>query len=72
MKIINYNQQILEGKVLDLINECRGRVLDVVEAQLGTTPNWKIIRGQLLNLLGEKGLSGEVQIHFKSYRNSGF
>lgn len=51
----------LERTILDLIGSCRARVLDIAEAQLGSSSTWKIIRSQLLNLLGEKGLSGDVQ-----------
>lgn len=46
--------------VLDPVNSCRGRVLNIVEAQLGDSPTWRIVRGQLLNVFGEKGLTGDV------------
>lgn len=47
--------------VLDSVNSCRGRVLNIVEAQLGDSPTWRIVRGQLLNVFGEKGIAGDIQ-----------
>ncbi len=61
MQKTNRIKEQLEQDILNLINSCRGRVLDIVEAQIGSSSNWRIIRGQLLNLFGEKGLSGDVQ-----------
>lgn len=52
--------RITQG-VFDPINSSRGRVLNIVEAQLGDSPTWRIVRGQLLNVFGEKGLAGDVQ-----------
>lgn len=61
MKNNNFEQDMLEMDVSALIDKFRGRVLDIVEAQLGSESNWRIIRSQLLNIFGEKGLSGDVQ-----------
>lgn len=61
MKKNSFEQDMLEMDVSTLIDKCRGRVLDIVEAQLGAESNWRIVRSQLLNIFGEKGLSGDVQ-----------
>jgi len=57
----NLAPEQLEQRIITLIDSCRGRILDIVEAQLGSSPNWRIVRGQILNLLGEKGLSRDVE-----------
>jgi hypothetical protein len=54
------NVDRLRTEMSERISACRGGVLSLVEAQLAASPNWKVVRGQLLRLFGERGLSGEV------------
>ena len=61
MKYENEIKYQIEARLCDKNNDCRGRVLDIVEGHLGASPNWKIVRSQLLKLFGERGLGGDIQ-----------
>lgn len=51
----------LERRLGEKSAEYRARILNLIESHLGTSPNWKIIRSQLLKLFSERGLSGDIQ-----------
>jgi len=54
-------RECVEEELLAHVHHCRGRVLNLIEAQIGSSENWRIIRNQLLNIFGESGLAGAVQ-----------
>jgi hypothetical protein len=47
--------------------EYRCRVLSLIESHLGSSPNWKVIRSQLLGLFGDRGLEGDILKIFNDF-----
>jgi hypothetical protein len=45
---------------LDAVGFYRGLNLDLAEQELGTSDNWSFVRGRLLKLWGDRGLSGRI------------
>ena len=51
----------LEERLYEAVDDIRPQVLNPIEQQLGSEPNWKFIRSGLLNCLGERGLQGRIK-----------
>ena len=50
----------LERRLLDVIDQYRSMILDPIEQEVGSHPNWKYLRGRLLKALGDRGMSGRI------------
>ena len=60
MKPIETVKERLERRLLDVIDQYRSMILDPIEQELGSNPNWKYLRGRLLKALGDRGISGRI------------
>jgi hypothetical protein len=60
METTKLNHKRLERRLLEVIDQYRSMILDPVEQELGSSPNWRYLRSRLLKALGERGLSGRV------------
>ncbi|OFZ20065.1 MAG: hypothetical protein A2X94_09125 [Bdellovibrionales bacterium GWB1_55_8] len=60
MKLDNSDQNVA-SKLLEIIDFYRSIILDMVEQEIGTSPNWKFTRSRLLKALGDRGLAGRVR-----------
>ena len=61
MQITEHHKHRLEQRLVELIDYYRGIVMDTIESEMGSSPNWKFMRSRLLKALGDRGLSGKVQ-----------
>lgn len=64
----NNNFDKLETEIYKAIAECRTRVLDISELELGQNQQWALFRKQLLKHFGNRGLEAEV---FRLFRFNG-
>ena len=56
----NQKHEILERRLMEVVDQYRSMILDPIEQELGSSPNWKYLRSRLLKALGERGLAGRI------------
>lgn len=56
---------ILEEKILEAISDCRTRVMDIANVELGHSPRWQLLRKQVLKCFGDRGVEGRVRELFR-------
>ena len=70
------NLNELEQEVFRAVAECRHKVLDLCELELGGSDRWGLFRRQLLKFFGSRGLESDIErlfdLNFKSRDQGGF
>lgn len=65
------NLDEIETEVVSAVGTCRNQVLKMTELAIGNHERWLILRGQLLNVFGMRGLEGQVNDIFFRERDFG-
>ena len=54
-------KQIIESRLLEVVDQYRSMILDPIQQELGNSPNWRFLRSRLLKALGDRGLVGRIR-----------
>jgi hypothetical protein len=51
----------IESRLIEVVDQYRSMIIDPIEQEIGSSPNWPYLRSRLLKALGDRGLVARIR-----------